>query len=125
MSYFAVKHAHMLLAIISIGLLVFRTILLVRDSDLINAKWVKITPHVVDTFLLVSAVILMTIIHQYPIQAPWLTEKLLLVFAYIALGVYTIKIAKSNTHRLAGLAAGLFCIASVIHLAMAKQSFVL
>ena len=48
----------------------------------------RIAPHVNDTFLLLSGALLVLITHFYPFtpQGSWLTEKLLAVIIYIALG---------------------------------------
>ena len=56
-----------------------------------GAKWVMAWPvkglsYTVDTVLLTAALMLTTIIHQYPFVDGWLTMKVLLLVAYIMLG---------------------------------------
>ncbi|WP_111979497.1 SirB2 family protein [Algibacillus agarilyticus] len=125
MPYFAIKHVHMLAVVLSVSLLIFRYVLICRDSAMINKKVLKIMPHVIDTILLVSAFGLMFTIQQYPFQTPWLTEKLLLVIAYIGFGFYTIKNTANAKVRALTLGASIACIAVIIHLAMSKQAFIL
>jgi uncharacterized membrane protein SirB2 len=87
----ALKHTHLLLVALSLSLLVLRFILSLKGSALLQRKFLKIAPHVVDTLLLLSAVGLMITINQYPFVTPWLTEKFIGILAYIALGVMALK----------------------------------
>ena len=68
-------------------------LLLVRalGHNLFGVRWVKAWPvrylsYTVDTVLLTAALMLMTIVKQYPFVDSWLTMKLLLVILYIILG---------------------------------------
>jgi uncharacterized membrane protein SirB2 len=89
--YMAFKHLHLLLVALSVALLCLRFALRVRESGVLQQKFLKIAPHVVDTFLLLSAVALMFTIQQYPFVDAWLTEKVLALLAYIALGYSALK----------------------------------
>lgn len=57
----------------------------------------------VDTALLIAALLLMSIIRQYPVQNAWLTVKLVLLFQYILLGYLALR-GPSRTIRLLCLA---------------------
>jgi len=48
-------------------------------------KWAKMLARIVDTFLLISAIMLCFIIHQAPMFDNWLTEKVFCLIAYIIL----------------------------------------
>jgi len=54
--YEGLKHFHMLTIAISALLLSVRYVLLMMNSKHLQNKFLKITPHVVDTFLLLSGV---------------------------------------------------------------------
>ena len=54
--YFALKHLHMLCAVISIIGFIVRGALRIQGSTLLQRKWLRITPHIVDTLLLLSAI---------------------------------------------------------------------
>jgi len=88
--YLAVKHSHMLLVVISIGLFYFR---FVRQQVLGKelAKWLKIVPHVIDTLLIVSAIALCIIIQQYPLVHGWISMKVLFVIGYIGFAMMAMK----------------------------------
>lgn len=95
--YFALKHLHILCAVISIIGFILRGALRLTDSSLLQKKFLKIAPHIVDTLLLLSAVGLTITIHQYPLTTPWLTAKLIGLFVYIGLGLVTLRFAKTKT----------------------------
>ena len=57
----------------------------------------------VDTVLLTAALMLMTIVHQYPVIDGWLTVKVLLLVPYIVLGYLALR-AESRRNRLAAFA---------------------
>ncbi|HSG51628.1 MAG TPA: SirB2 family protein [Rheinheimera sp.] len=89
--YMAFKHLHLLLAVISVSFLVVRFVMNLKSAAILQKRFFKIAPHVIDTFLLLSAIMLMITIQQYPFVNAWLTEKLIAVLAYIALGVMAFK----------------------------------
>ncbi|MCL1141381.1 SirB2 family protein [Shewanella gaetbuli] len=95
--YPAVKHSHMLLVALSVSFFVLRFGLHLRQSPLMEKKFLKVAPHVIDTFLLVSGFTLCFMIKQYPFVDPWMTEKIICVIAYIALGIMALK---SNRNKL-------------------------
>jgi len=97
--YFALKHIHMLCAAISIIGFIVRGALRIQGSALLQKKFIRIAPHIVDTLLLVSAIGLTISIQQYPFTSAWLTAKLIGLFVYIGLGVVALRIAKTQTVR--------------------------
>ncbi len=107
MDYLIVKHLHMTMAYLSISLFIFRSILSVRESALLQHKLVKILPHLIDSFLLLFAVMLMLTIKQYPFVDAWLTAKLMALLAYIIIGSIAIKRGKTTLIR---LWAGIFAV---------------
>lgn len=100
MDYLLVKNMHMGMAYLSISLFIFRSVLSVTESALLQTKLMKILPHVIDTFLLLFAGHLMVTIGQYPFVDAWLTAKLLALLAYIGVGTVAIKRGKTATIRL-------------------------
>ncbi len=89
--YLTLRHVHITCAILTITLFVFRGGLMLADSPWLQSRVLKTLPHVIDTVLLTSALMLTTVIHQYPFTTGWLTTKVLLLVAYIVLGHYAIK----------------------------------
>ncbi len=58
------------------------------NNQLINARWVRVLPHCIDTVLFVSGAGLMWVTGYLPFtdNGTWLTEKLFGVIIYIVLG---------------------------------------
>lgn len=83
-----VKSIHLLTVFISVALFILRFYWKAAHSAMSDRRWVKIVPHIVDTFLLLSGILLVLITHQYPFTEGngWLTEKLFAVVLYIGLG---------------------------------------
>ena len=60
---------------------------------------------------------LMTIVHQFPFVDAWLTAKVLLLVAYIVLGSYALKRAKTRTARLAYTGAAVAVFVFIVSIA--------
>ncbi|WOH38761.1 SirB2 family protein [Thalassotalea fonticola] len=117
------KHLHMLLAAISVALFTFRFALLLTNPEKLKSKWLKISPHIIDTFLFVLGITMMIQYSLYPGQVEWMTEKLVAVAAYIFTGYYTLKLARNNTMRIIGYLGAMGWVILVARIAMTKQNF--
>jgi uncharacterized membrane protein SirB2 len=98
-SYLALKALHVGCVITSYSLFVLRGVWMLRGSALLQRRWVKIVPHVVDTLLLTSAILLALTIRQYPFVSSWLTAKVIGLVVYIALGTIALKRGRTLTIR--------------------------
>lgn len=115
------KHLHMTLAFLSVALFTIRFVWVLKNSGQLNKKWVKIAPHVIDTFLLIIGVVMAVKLAINPMEQLWLAEKILAVFAYIFTAYYTLKLAKNNLMRVIGYLGALGWIMLVVRIAMTKQ----
>jgi uncharacterized membrane protein SirB2 len=74
-------------------------------------RWLTVT---IDTTLLTAALMLVTILHQYPFVQGWLTLKVLLLVGYVVLGTFALKRARTPMGRavcyVAALAVFLFIV---------------
>ncbi|MBR9729470.1 SirB2 family protein [Shewanella intestini] len=95
--YPTIKQSHLLFIGLSVLLFMVRFALHLKQSPLLDKKLMKIAPHVIDTFLLLSGVTLCFMIKQYPGVDPWMTEKIICVISYILLGIMALK---SNRNKL-------------------------
>jgi uncharacterized membrane protein SirB2 len=71
---------------------------------LAGAGWPMFAPlrylsYTIDTVLLTAALMLATILHQYPFVHGWLTVKVLLLVVYIVLGSFALKRARTRRTR--------------------------
>lgn len=119
MSYMALKHTHLLLIIISVGLFVLRFASREARARFVQAKIFKIAPHIIDTGLLLSGFALMFTVGYSIWPINWLSLKLLLVIAYIVTGMIAMK-ATSTLKRWSAAALALIWIAAIAHLAISK-----
>ncbi|MBZ5486511.1 SirB2 family protein [Halomonas aquamarina] len=101
--YFLIKHLHMSAAALSITFFVVRAWWSVQENPRLDARWVKVLPHLIDTVLLGLGVTLMLLLSVWPWQLPWLAAKLLALLAYIGIG--TVAIKRGPTPRVRALAA--------------------
>lgn len=87
---------------------------------LAGARWPMWAPlryltYTVDTVLLTAALMLVTILHQYPFVQAWLTVKVLLLVVYIVLGTFALKRARTPAGR-----ALFYCAALAVFLFIAS-----
>jgi len=91
--------------------------------NIFRASWPMAAPvryltYTVDTVLLAAALMLTTVVHQYPFVDGWLTMKVVCLVFYIVLGSYALKRGRTPKVRLiawvSALAVFLFII-SVAH----------
>jgi uncharacterized membrane protein SirB2 len=104
--YATLKAVHVTSAILSIAGFAARGALMLRDSPLLKAPFVRTAPHVLDTVLLASAIALAWLSGQYPFAQSWLTAKVLALIAYVVLG--SIALSRGRTKRIRTQA---FCLA--------------
>ncbi|GLX79965.1 SirB family protein [Thalassotalea insulae] len=116
------KHLHMTVALISVAFFTLRFAWTLVDSSLLTKKWVKVTPHLVDTLLLVLGVIMMVKLALNPFEQLWLGEKLLAVLAYIFTGYYTLKLARNRMMQILGYLGAIGWVLLIVRLAITKQA---
>jgi uncharacterized membrane protein SirB2 len=120
-NYLAIKHLHLTCVGLSGSLFLLRGIWKMRDSAMLDKRWVKVLPHVIDTLLLASALTLAVLSGQYPFQQNWLTAKLFALILYIVLGTVALKRGKTPAMRTAAFIAAVLVFAYIISVALSKQ----
>jgi uncharacterized membrane protein SirB2 len=93
---------------------------------LAGARWPMFAPlryltYTVDTVLLTAALMLATILHQYPFVHAWLTVKVLLLVSYIVLGSFALKRARTRAARAACFAAAVLVYLFIVSVARAHH----
>ncbi len=120
--YMLSLHTHMTLVGISGAFFLLRGIWMLQENALYQAKPVRILPHIIDTFLLLSGFALAYQVSMYPGTHNWLTTKLVLLVAYIVLGVFALRRGKTKTIRSGALVAALTVYCYMITVALTKSS---
>ncbi|MDE2427557.1 MAG: SirB2 family protein [Burkholderiales bacterium] len=120
-AYLAVKHLHMSCAALSGSFFVVRGLWKMRDSAMLQQRWVRIAPHLIDTLLLLSALTMVFWSHQYPFQQNWLTAKLIALIAYIVFGTIAIKRGRTPQIRAMAFVAAILVFAYIVAVAVTRH----
>jgi uncharacterized membrane protein SirB2 len=125
MSYAALKMIHVTSVVVSYLLFSLRSMWTMRGSAVLQQRWVKITPHVVDTILLVSAITLAVQIQQDPINDSWLSAKVAGLLIYIGLGMMALRFAKTRKMRISAWIAAQAAFLYIVLVALTKNPILL
>lgn len=123
MSYYTLKLVHVSCAALSLSLFILRGFWMLRDSALLRQRWVRVVPHVIDTILLTSAIMLAILSSQYPVVHDWLTAKIVALFGYVALGTVAIKHGATKGIRGAAWLAAIAVFAYIVAVAISRDPF--
>ena len=119
--YTTVKAVHVASVIASYCLFSMRGYWMVRGSTLLQARWTKIVPHVVDTVLLASAITLAVLLRAWPLDSPWLAAKIVGLVVYVVLGTIALKRGKTLRGRVAALIAAQAVFFYIVAVAVTKN----
>lgn len=125
MTYLALKHIHVTFVALSGALFLLRALWMFADSAQLQRRWVRVLPHIVDTLLLASAIGLSIWSQQYPLQAHWLSAKVVALIAYIVLGSVALKYGRTKSVRAAAFVAALACFAYIVGVAATRNPLIL
>ncbi|MFW8590034.1 SirB2 family protein [Glaciecola sp. 2405UD65-10] len=120
--YMFAKHLHLTAIALSFSLFLIRFVLLMRNSPSLQKKWLKITPHIVDTVLIISIVLLCVNLSVYPFVNEWATSKLIGLVLYILSVAFALKWARNNAMRIVGLAGAIAWLAITASIAVSKNT---
>ena len=120
--YLFLKSIHIFTAILSISGFFIRGIWMIQSSDFLKLRWVKITPHVIDTVLLLSAIALVVITSQYPGSLSWLNAKIAGLIVYIVLGSIALRYGKTKQIRVYAWCLALITFAYIVSVAYSKSA---
>ncbi|MGD8595290.1 MAG: SirB2 family protein [Gammaproteobacteria bacterium] len=116
-----IKTIHVATALISITGFTIRGIWMLRDSPLLLQKWVRIVPHINDTVLLLSAIILAVQINQAPLVQGWLTAKVLGLLVYIGLGMVALRFGKTKPVKALAFLSAIVVFVYIVLVALTKN----
>lgn len=121
MTYALIKLVHMSCAALSFSLFFVRGVWMLRAPQQLQRRWVRITPHVIDSALLGSALTLAVLSRQYPGAEGWLSAKVIALLAYIALGMIALKRGRSRGVRFAAWLAALTVFVYIVAVARTRS----
>ena len=121
MSYLALKHLHVTCVVISGLGFCLRGWWMLSGSPLLQARLTRVVPHVVDTLLLGSALIMAWLSGQYPFAQNWLTAKFIGLVVYVLCGTMALKRGKTPRQRLVFLVLALVAFAYIVSVALTRS----
>lgn len=123
MLYYTIKHVHVFCVVLSgLGFAV-RGVGMMCGAGWLRWRWVRIAPHLVDTMLLSSALLLSWMIAQYPFVASWVTAKVFGLLVYIVLGGVALKRGRTRRVRVAAFVVALGVYVWIVSVAITRQPF--
>ena len=115
--YPEVRWTHIAAVIASGALFALRGLLMLAESSAANHVALRWLSYAIDTTLLTAALMLATMLHQYPFVHGWLTIKVLLLVLYIVLGTFALKRGRSKRVRTFAFAAALATYLAIVGVA--------
>ena len=119
--YPQIKHAHIMLALLSGALFALRGAFALGGARWPHALPVKWLSYSVDTALLTAALMLLTILPGAVFANGWLVTKLGLLLAYVVLGVFALRRARTFRGRLLAYVAALVVFFAIYSIARAHH----
>jgi len=122
MDYMIAKHLHTTTVALTLVFFLVRGAWMFADSSMLQRRWVRIAPHVIDTLLLLSALYLAVAVWGWPATLHgWITAKLVALIAYIVLGTIALKRGRTKAVRGTAFAGALLVFAYLLAVALSKQ----
>lgn len=119
--YPEIRLVHMTAVLASGGLFLVRGLVLFAGGRWAMAAPLRLLSYSIDTVLLTAALMLMTIVQQYPFVHAWLTVKVLLLLVYIGLGILAFWKGRTRKVRFGAWAAALAVYAYIYSVALAHD----
>jgi len=94
---------------------------MVRRSPLLQQRWVRVVPHVVDTVLLASALGLVIATRQYPWTHGWVLAKILALLVYIGLGMVALRRGRTPAIRIASALGAVLTFGYIVSVALTRD----
>jgi len=119
--YLLLKHLHVSCVVLSGSGFFLRGVWMLRESPLLQRRWVRVAPHLIDSLLLGSAISMAVISAQYPFAQGWLTAKLVGLLVYIGCGSVALKRGKTKALRSAFFVLALAAFLYIVSVALTRS----
>lgn len=118
--YQYIKWLHMACAALTALSFTLRGIWMINESPVFFQRWTKILPHVIDTLLLLSALLLLWLAGWNPAANSWLMAKIIALLLYIGLGMLAFRFVKRKRWRIVCWLLALLVLMQIYVLARSK-----
>ncbi len=117
-----IKSIHLIFIFSSFISFTGRMALSVLKPSLLQNKFLKIAPHVIDTLLLLSGITLVFQGNWLNGEFGWIISKLILLLGYVAFGVMAMRF--SGIKRWIAFTAAISCFIAIFITAITKNGFI-
>jgi uncharacterized membrane protein SirB2 len=115
------KLIHVSCAFLSIAGFSLRGYWMATNNAHLAHQWVKRIPHIIDTVLLLSAIMLLVVWRLSPLETPWVTAKLIALLVYIGLGLVALRLGRSKEVRVVAWLLALVTAGYIVSVAYSKN----
>ncbi len=122
MDYSLLRTLHIATVHLTLVLFLVRGFWMLTDSRLLEARWVKVLPHVNDSLLLFAAIAMLIVAGLNPLEQPWLMAKVIGLLVYIGLGTVALKRGKTKAIRVQAMIVALAVFGYIVAVAITKQA---
>ena len=119
--YPLIKASHVGLVMLSGGLFAGRGVGVLLGAAFPMSPVVRRCSQVIDTALLVAALLLLATLQLNPFTSPWLLAKLVLLVAYIGFGILALRRAPTLAGKGLAFAAALLCFVMMLIIASTRD----
>jgi len=116
-----IKSFHMIFILLSISSFVGRIYLAEKRPEMMELKWIKIGPHIINSLLLLTGFILVFQGSWLSGEYGWIVAKLIALLGYIGLGIVAIK--SQGDLRWKAFAGAIACFIYIVAVAVSKNIF--
>jgi len=121
LDYSLLRTLHISAVALSITLFVARGSMQLAHIDWRRWRMLRILPHLTDTVLLTAAIALAVMSGQAPGQQPWLTAKVIALFAYIVFGILALRKSAHGWTQKIYFALALITVAYIVKVALTRS----
>ena len=119
--YPLIKASHVGLVMLSGGLFAGRGVGVLLGATMPMSPVVRRCSQVIDTALLVAALLLLATLQLNPFTSPWLLAKLVLLVVYIGFGILALRRAPTLAGKGLAFAAALLCFVMMLIIASTRD----
>lgn len=116
-----IKILHLTFVLLSISSFVGRIIVAETRPEMLEQKWIKIGPHIINTLLLITGFTLVFQGYWLSGEYGWIIAKIIALLGYIGLGMVAIK--SQGALRWQAFAGALACFIYIGIVAVSKNAF--
>lgn len=114
---------HVSCVVLSLTGFVGRGLMLFIHPQWLTNRWLKITPHIIDTLLLASAIGLLILKQYNVLEHNWLLAKTLVLVIYIAAGIYLFRFARQRISQICSFGIAMVSAGYIVLVALSKSAW--